>query len=300
MIAINRKTYPTPASLLAAMKDPSGELAEASKHYPPLPDKPAKAYEFKAYKSGDVKLAIETLFNNKCAYCESLFGAGGPVDIEHFRPKGAVAEDKAHPGYWWLAMSWDNLLYSCIDCNRMRGQIPVTEGMTHEQVEQKRQDSDKTNTGKKDSFPVRGKHLKPKSVNYAGEKALLIDPTRLDPVDHITFATDANGNCLAIARTTADGSPDPQGQISIQIFGLNRTALVQARSMRWKELRVQGELIKQTLELRALQPTPELGAAILQLAQNQRKELETWANPEKPYSAMTRVFLDQLKDELGW
>ncbi|MEF9674035.1 hypothetical protein QNM99_25505 [Pseudomonas sp. PCH446] len=45
------------------------------------------------------------------------------MDVEHYRPKGAVSEDASHPGYWWVAMDWDNLLPSCIDCNRKRKQV---------------------------------------------------------------------------------------------------------------------------------------------------------------------------------
>src|SRR5688572_8642628 len=63
------------------------------------PDK--KSFTYAAYKGADVKSALETLFHGKCAYCETRYSASAPVDIEHYRPKGAVAEDPAHGGYWW-------------------------------------------------------------------------------------------------------------------------------------------------------------------------------------------------------
>lgn len=64
----------------------------------------------------------ESLFNGqgkKCCYCE------GPVEgrfdpVEHYRPKTLVARDGTtpeRPGYWWLAFSWENLLFSCPYCN---------------------------------------------------------------------------------------------------------------------------------------------------------------------------------------
>src|SRR5262249_38675962 len=74
------------------------------------------------------------LFNGKCAYCESKFTVSQPGDVEHFRPKGRVVDDNfkpirvqhptkgeiEHPGYYWLAYEWKNLLPSCADCNRFR------------------------------------------------------------------------------------------------------------------------------------------------------------------------------------
>ena len=54
------------------------------------------------YKENAVRAALEKLFHNKCAYCESHGMAGYPWDVEHYRPKGKVAyEDDAHPGYYW-------------------------------------------------------------------------------------------------------------------------------------------------------------------------------------------------------
>src|SRR6266567_3958956 len=77
---------------------------------------------------------MEHVFNDKCAYCERLI-SGYYGDAEHFRPKGAVnCNDGAgelvkpsgqipdpangdvlempHPGYFWLAYDWRNLVPS--------------------------------------------------------------------------------------------------------------------------------------------------------------------------------------------
>jgi hypothetical protein len=48
------------------------------------------------YRDPGVKAALERLFTNKCAYCETGGFAGFPWDVEHFRPKGSVAEDRSH------------------------------------------------------------------------------------------------------------------------------------------------------------------------------------------------------------
>lgn len=56
----------------------------------------------------------------KCCYCEHKVTMRYN-DVEHYRPKaradrrpGCTRPD----GYWWLAYSWQNLLYACATCNR--------------------------------------------------------------------------------------------------------------------------------------------------------------------------------------
>ena len=45
----------------------------------------------------------------KCAYCEAPTSVVAHGDVEHFRPKSI---------YWWLALTFDNYLYSCQLCNQ--------------------------------------------------------------------------------------------------------------------------------------------------------------------------------------
>jgi hypothetical protein len=56
----------------------------------------------------------------KCAFCEHKIRRGRN-DVEHYRPKGAAdrtpGSNEKH-GYWWLAFTWSNLLFSCPTCNR--------------------------------------------------------------------------------------------------------------------------------------------------------------------------------------
>lgn len=58
------------------------------------------------YKQDDVKKALQTQYKNKCAFCEQY---SERWDVEHYRPKTI---------YYWLAYSWDNLLYACPTCNQ--------------------------------------------------------------------------------------------------------------------------------------------------------------------------------------
>ena len=75
----------------------------------------------KIYGSSEVRNALRTLQHDKCCYCESKHSATSAGRIDHFRPKGAVRQDKGsdklHPGYYWLAYRWDNLVLACEKCN---------------------------------------------------------------------------------------------------------------------------------------------------------------------------------------
>lgn len=88
---------------------------------------------YNKYKKFFYKNQSDAPFYGKCTYCERDIG-NQHGDVEHFRPKGGVSgkdnkmiED--HPGYYWLAYDWRNLLISCITCNRiMKGNyFPVVD-----------------------------------------------------------------------------------------------------------------------------------------------------------------------------
>lgn len=74
----------------------------------------------------------------KCAYCEMIPRTS---TVEHVRPafaaKGAGQPAVAPTGYWWLGMTWDNLLYVCDPCNRKKGdRFPLQPGSTRLSVRQ--------------------------------------------------------------------------------------------------------------------------------------------------------------------
>ena len=67
------------------------------------------------------QVAREYLFeaqHRKCAYCEAGFPSKFQP-VEHYRP--ALRADRGHGfpdyGYWWLAWTWENLLFACQICN---------------------------------------------------------------------------------------------------------------------------------------------------------------------------------------
>jgi uncharacterized protein (TIGR02646 family) len=157
-------------------------------------------FEFKVYRHPTVKETLTELFYGKCAYCEGKVGISAPVDVEFFRPKAGVVESPDHPGYWWLAMVWENMLSSCIDCNRVR---------THEGVR----------TGKANRFPLvdeKKRAFKPGKERF--EEPILRDPCNDYPEQHLVF--DEMGRVV---------SDTPRGNVTIAVLGLNRPGLVDAR-----------------------------------------------------------------------
>src|SRR6266853_1250385 len=68
--------------------------------------------------------AYEAASFDKCWYTECRTPSAGN-DIDHFRPKLRVKEDRSHPGYYWLAFDWRNMRLSCQRANRPR-RVPAT------------------------------------------------------------------------------------------------------------------------------------------------------------------------------
>jgi uncharacterized protein (TIGR02646 family) len=163
------------------------------------------------YRDPAVKAALEKLFNNKCAYCESPGFAGFPWDVEHFRPKASVAEDNMHAGYYWLAYTWANLYPSCVFCNQRRKDQPTFDDPILGPA-----------TGKLDQFPVADENSRAHNPcdSLADEDPLLLDPCSDQPALHLTFD-------VAGGVSPREGSL--KGDTTIQVFGLKRKRLRDAR-----------------------------------------------------------------------
>lgn len=98
------------------------ELARATLHWASSPSASFDGYQFRGYRLG-----LEHIYKRqfeKCAFCERIAGWENQP-AEHFRPKngavrgdprtGRTGTDEHH--YWWLAWSWEVLLWSCTRCN---------------------------------------------------------------------------------------------------------------------------------------------------------------------------------------
>lgn len=272
--------------------------------------KHGKAYEYSAYKHDSIRSALHKLFHGKCAYCESDYHSQAPVDIEHYRPKAEITEDKTHPGYWWLAADWENLLPSCLDCNRKREQvIDQARAGAAAAVMTPAQDMPVANhvlrtSGKANSFPVDGPtRVKEPAETLANERPLLLDPCRDDPALFLRFTVDAPtpyGLVVPRGVIAADGTMDFVAQraaSSIGIYGLNRLGLLQARTRVIQHLTLLRLIIAKldivAKDLATLDDPRARKAvkAIEGLIDQTVLHIRSMAAPDQPYSAMVRQWI---------
>ncbi len=327
MRAVNRGTRQPPAALKARNAAGLTELERVRSHLNAvLPaGQKRKPFPFLAYKAEEVKRRLEELFHGKCAYCESFYGSQAPVDVEHYRPKGSIEGEPHHTGYWWLAMDWCNLLPSCLDCNRRRKQLNPTT------ISDLKVLYDTMLSGKQDSFPVAGVRAVAEATEFATEEAILLDPTRDNPDEHLVFwlgDDHAAGLVLPKAANVTAHRPLPaavvdpatvarhaeaenlsvRGAVSIQVFGLNRVRLVQERARLVQRLRFLESLvvdvgkIVQSLDQAHLTGMPEVDQAVRSLRLLQGRvlsEMRGLAAPNAPYTALAQAYLKDFKARLG-
>jgi uncharacterized protein (TIGR02646 family) len=119
---------------------------------------------------------FERVFGRKCWYIECN-NPGTDDDIDHYRPKGRLAEDETHGGYWWEALHWRNFRLSCHRANRLRGN-PDTGG-TH---------------GKGDHFPLlqEAERCRVPADDIYREHPTLLDPTEPGDPSLLTFDIDGS------------------------------------------------------------------------------------------------------------
>jgi hypothetical protein len=261
--------------------------------------KPAKANEKFTHKWEDnvwswlKEFLLTNVLHGKCAYCE-VREVRSAYHAEHFRPKGmvryqsmdakrlrkAMTESHAgvqveHPGYFWLAYDWKNLLPSCAFCNTFAGkknQFP-----TINQYVLTRAIDAADLSGLKDA-PLESQtykglyYLFTEDLN-AIEAPLLVNPLLEDPRSVIRFGD--QGIVTAV-------NEDPRGQRSIDVYDLKNEQLRQARQLAQED----GEIRFMTAKANARQRSiPERLAA-------GREAMKTFVDGREPYSA---AVLDYLK-----
>jgi uncharacterized protein (TIGR02646 family) len=248
MIRVDRSTHPAPSVLLSPAVDAAYQ--EAERYF--ASDEPrAKQVEFKfeeqraLYGDRSVREALNELFAGKCAFCESYVGVSAVAIMHHFRPKQeavSVDGDVSRPHYWWLAYEWDNLYQSCQRCATSAGaRFPVR--------------------GRRAVVRARGKTLRSR------EKALLVDPCWDDPDEHLIF--DDEG--VVAPRT-------PKGEHTIDVYNLNRAALVDARRAAISDA---------------------LNAARVQLELSAPGGLEPLLSPTRQYAAAVRQAISRFTEARG-
>ena len=237
---------------------------------------------FRVYRDVEVKKALRTIFEKKCAYCESKFVNQG-VQVEHFRPKGGVqlTRDPASTiGYWWLASEWTNLLPACSDCNTVTKHF-LPDGSVKK-------------LGKGNYFPLLpGQGCAPSRGFLHLEVPLLVDPTYDDPRRYLEFTVGSfGGRTRSFVRPAElDRIGLLKAEATIEGFGLNRRRLVAARTA------ILASLERELFSWRRLVMSADKMASeddknvTLQQAKTMLNDiLNNFAKRNKPYSAACFAF----------
>lgn len=158
------------------------------------------------------RVAAEPLWRaqgRKCCYCECPLPRPSYNDVEHFRPKTRAIRSPGMPtdGYWWLAWTWENLLFACSFCNR---------------------------TGKNDRFPLEqgSPILVPEQAPPGDERPLLIDPSLAqdcDPLEEIAFVPERvkiESRWVTRWRPMGRTGGSGRGQVTIDTFHLDDDYLI--------------------------------------------------------------------------
>ncbi len=223
----------------------------------------------RVYKSGNAP------FYGKCVYCESHVQVNNRGDIEHWRPKNRVTDEtrqvikieteggttKPHPGYYWLAYEWRNLLFACADCNR-----PST-----------------TKTGRRigkwDQFPIWGTRAR-KMGEESQESPMLLNPVEDNPEDHL----EVDDTGVIIAKTD-------RGQKCIDIFGLNaRETLLDTRRKYIDDTRWLIKLLIRSIKLQQHDNKDAMSKL--------KEKVEEIKSGAAPFSACGRLVLREFENKL--
>lgn len=240
-------------------------------------------YPYKRYKEDEAKRTLDALFRGKCAYCETYYSASQPMDVEHWRPKGEVHLDDGtvlKPGYYWLAAHWDNLLPSCIDCNRAREQFDVVEGRA-------------VRLGKANQFPLppgRDHVLEHERSNaLTEEEPLLVNPCEDDPEEF--FAYTEEGVIRPAAGLTADERL--RAEASIRVYALNRSGLVTERREVIRRIDHRLALLRQLAGLRTelAVDRPDLVTVVEELIALESDALLEATSRASPFAGLARYLL---------
>ena len=262
-------------------------------------------FEFNSKVWKDLKdWLLENTFHQKCAYCEREI-SGYYGDAEHYRPKCAVKRktedgtfeiptceildpkqgrmvEQPHPGYFWLAYDWRNLLPSCVFCNSGHGKNERFDADQYfVMVPLKREEVDvlPVSHRPRQSNKWPGYYYLTSAALDAMENPLLLNPLNApdgrDPRKHLRFGVRGT-------VTEIDGSN--LGRISIETFQLQSEKLRVARQRAQEEFR--NRYYDALRRFDPLDPTQS----------EARKVLEEYSRGQWPFSAAALDYHQILQD----
>lgn len=158
-----------------------------------------------------VKQELRKRQHGKCAFCEKKEDSF-KRPVEHFRPKKAAANLQngswvlVSTHYWWLTWTWENLYFSCDECNRQGrkgNRFPLEAG------------SQRINAPTAPAV-----HPVPQGYyDVSSERRLLVDPRNDDPLDHLSWIPVDGTKPRGSWNWTISGR-DLRGDVTIDVLGL--------------------------------------------------------------------------------
>jgi hypothetical protein len=233
---------------------------------------------------------LEHHFNKRCAYCQVSLERHDS-DAEHFRPKGRVrvrnADDvlvevevsvgirsESHPGYFWLAYTWQNLVPCCSECNGGKSdQFPTKSTHICEPQKDKTKNTDPGMAPYRSGLQKDHYYLLPAELEKA-EGELLLNPLFDNPRLSITFRPKG---CVA--------AKDERGTETIKVCRLDTEGL---RGRRQKQ---QENLNRQFSMASGDSITPE------EKLEKCRKVLASYLVGNEDFSEAALDFLDAMTGE---
>ena len=152
------------------------------------------------------KVMIWEQQHKKCAFCEKKINSSDDGQLEHYRPKTEVCDEKdvliSRNAYWWLAYDHKNFLVSCFTCNNIKGSRFT---LFDEQTRETAKDLD-------------GIVALTEKGSLGNEMPLIINPRFQDPEPYLTY-----GYFPSVKMVYVHGkSPKDIGDKTIKMLDLNR------------------------------------------------------------------------------
>jgi hypothetical protein len=293
MIFVKRTACPASLDPDDPASTGSLELEACKKHWKES-GTPPPADSFKAYKGKDVRAALNAMFNAKCAYCESQISASTDTNIEHYRPKGGISDWDGHPGYWWLAMKWENLVLSCMHCNQGRRQLIFDPDMTEDEIREAIERNDLLTTGKRNAFPTRqGKWTSDQDGDVNTEDPLLLDPSSTDPEPLFDWVL---GTTVTTIKPRA---ADSRAETTKELLGLNRRYLTEARAKVFLSLQLIELHIDAYMKVIGSAESDILAAFAKTVIENELEKINVHCDAGQPYAGLARYFRSRIQEKVA-
>ena len=265
MININRPIEPPPS----LRKEPCVTTVRTLLDRYGAGGKPTKDEIPAHWTKKDVRDELYRMQDGKCAYCERLRNEFRETDIDHYRPKGAVEGVPEHPGYWWLAYEWKNLLGTCKQCNQ---------------------------DFKRAAFPLKstGTRACKHDDDLVAEQPLLIDPTESAWINCIGWDArrlPGDGRYMVYAYARPRHPSAERAEHTIRQFGLNEGKLPLERGEKYLLFRnvIDAYLRARDAEFH-LEDRPQTNRL--------RRLIEDELHSCRPFLGFRRWLLDQFEEDL--